>query len=477
MKAVIYLRTSTKKQAEQNVGYKDQLDHCFSVAKNYGCERTLVFIDSAVSGIKDIRERLELQHAIDALDPGDLFIIKNVSRLARNENLFSELERVINTRGARLISALELECNQNNYEGKAARFIAAVRAEFDRELCINKTNKNIKKKKKQGLRIGNVQYGFQLANDTFALEPNNEEQKIITTVKELSFFYQDTKVIANEINMRGFRSRTGKIFQPIQIDNIMKKNDLKKKEHQPEKKLRELPYGYQYNPKTLEPELNLFEQKIIKHVRFLRAEKFSLSEIAIQLQAMSYRNRKGGRFYKSQVAKMLIERDQQGNRINYNLKKKNQIKSKQKIKREAAQKIAQQLRREGCSYSVIAKELNQRKFKNSKNHRFTKNNVSYLLQGIPVGELTVTSGKSNLPYGFKYVGATLKREPCENEQAVINLIMNLHNLGCGKKEISVVLNKKNLRDRKGSNFRTNQIDRIITKRENQNNNSLTEVGQ
>jgi DNA invertase Pin-like site-specific DNA recombinase len=91
MRALLYGRFSTDKQSESSV--TDQWAICEAYAKQHGLIVAERFSDKGISGAS-FGNRPGVQSALDALRPGDVLLISDLSRLSRSQDLAPALARL-----------------------------------------------------------------------------------------------------------------------------------------------------------------------------------------------------------------------------------------------------------------------------------------------------------------------------------------------------------------------------------------------
>lgn len=134
-----YARVSTADQS---------LDMQLDALNREGCER--IYTEKA-SGGKD--DRKELQAALDALRPGDVFVVYKLDRLARSTvKLISTLDE-IKGRGVEFVS-LNDKIDTTTAAGKAFFGMLAVFAEFERNVIVERTNAGLEAARARGRNGG-----------------------------------------------------------------------------------------------------------------------------------------------------------------------------------------------------------------------------------------------------------------------------------------------------------------------------------
>src|SRR5476649_1884428 len=98
-KAVIYLRVSTESQSQD---LKNQRNICFLEALRLGFQETL-FYQEIISGYEPFKKRFGLMDALAQLKSGDVFIVTDRDRIARDPSMLPDIITMITNAGATLI--------------------------------------------------------------------------------------------------------------------------------------------------------------------------------------------------------------------------------------------------------------------------------------------------------------------------------------------------------------------------------------
>ena len=305
MKAVLYLRVSTLHQKESKSGLKAQLKACKEKAMQLKIRDVYVFKDSGISGFTQIQERPGLSNALIILQPHDIFIVATRDRIARDTAVAAQVEQIIESKKALLISVAGEGTTLQGIQGLQERRMADVKSEVFRKLIIENTKASLQSKKHKGSRTGTIPYGLKLAKDGIGLEPCQKELIIIKQVTTLKLQGLSLRHITKEINALGHRGRTGQPFQLNQIVHMLEGNNQFIVAKEPYSKVRFLLYGY----KLTEDGSNMVkcpkEQKVIALVKELQQQDYSLSAITNELNHRGYRSRVGTIFQPSQISRII----------------------------------------------------------------------------------------------------------------------------------------------------------------------------
>lgn len=361
MRAIIYLRVSTSTQHEFGLSLQAQQKACELEAKKRGIKKKLIYTD-VLSGTINIIYRPDLTQALLELKKGDLFIVAQRDRIARDVAIIFNVERIIQKAGAQLICVAEQDTELSNTMIMHVRVVDLI-ADHERIMLTHRTKHILQEKKQQNKRVGTIPFGYCLSSNKIHIEPHEKEQEIIRIVHQLYNRKNSVPKIAQKINARGYTNRKGKSFSITQIYRILNKHKPEKnQEHDAKvskgcdmntlvkdlrmqgctlkhitkeialkgfrtkkgttyqlthiarilkrahiaspKKLQWIPFGYQISPfKGLE--LCMQEQEIIALVHSLRRQNYSLNAIMHVVNMKGYRSRAGKPFQLTQIVRML----------------------------------------------------------------------------------------------------------------------------------------------------------------------------
>src|SRR6185369_7968984 len=80
-------------------------------------------------------------------------------------------------------------------------------SQWEREAIGERTWDAMSHKKSNCQRVGNIAYGFRLGPDREHLEPDPQEQAVLTAIRDLRERRWTLRGIAAELNARGWRTR------------------------------------------------------------------------------------------------------------------------------------------------------------------------------------------------------------------------------------------------------------------------------
>jgi len=151
MKTIAYIRTSTGGQDGQ--GQKHQI-------MEYAAKQGLKINDwvQETASSRTNRGEREISKVINSLDPGDIIITSELSRLARSSTMeLSALIQDIREKGATLIvtsDGIEIGPGKTDIKAETLVFALGISARLERDLISERTRNALKAKKEKGFTLG-----------------------------------------------------------------------------------------------------------------------------------------------------------------------------------------------------------------------------------------------------------------------------------------------------------------------------------
>ncbi len=161
IRVIIYCRFSPRPDADESTANETQLDQCRAYADRHEWLVVEHFEDADISG--DSLERPGLWNAIAALKKGDVLLVWKLNRLARDEFLGLTIERQVEAKGARIVSACD-EGNGRSATDELVRGILRVLAQYEKRVQAEQTSARMKFHQSNGLRMGRADrcpYGWR----------------------------------------------------------------------------------------------------------------------------------------------------------------------------------------------------------------------------------------------------------------------------------------------------------------------------
>lgn len=207
--AVGYRRVSTSEQTHSGLGLDAQSDAIAAAATRLALTVAATFDDLGISGGRPLEERPGLLAALDALKRGDTLVIAKRDRLGRSVLNVAMIERLVDRKGARIVSAAGEGSDDDGPTSRLMRQIIDCFAEYERAVIRSRTRAALQVKRARGERVGQIPYGFQLAADGVRLEVHDAEQCVLARLRLLRAMGLTCRVVADELNREGHRTRRG----------------------------------------------------------------------------------------------------------------------------------------------------------------------------------------------------------------------------------------------------------------------------
>lgn len=208
-RAVGYRRVSTAEQAGSGLGLDAQQTAIAAGAARLGLPLADIFTDASISGGLPLEQRPGLLAALDAIGKGDALIVAKRDRLGRDVLNVCLIQKLVERKGARIISAAGEGSDDDGPTSILMRQIIDAFGQYERALIRSRTTAAMAAKKARGERVGGIPFGYQLAGDGRTLEPHPDEQRALGLLRELRAAGYTFRAVADELNRQGFRSRTG----------------------------------------------------------------------------------------------------------------------------------------------------------------------------------------------------------------------------------------------------------------------------
>ena len=219
--AVGYCRVSTEGQADRGVSLDAQAEKIRAMATVQDAELIEVIVDGGESGKSLSRPGIERLLAMVDRKEVQVVIIAKLDRLTRSVRDRGELLERFQRRGVSLVSVGE-SLDTGSAAGRLVLNVMASVSQWEREAIGERTRDALRHKRAQGLRAGNVPFGYSLAEDGQTLIACAEDQALLATVRELRRGRTSLRAIASELNARGLRTRSGAAWRHEYVANLLK---------------------------------------------------------------------------------------------------------------------------------------------------------------------------------------------------------------------------------------------------------------
>jgi site-specific DNA recombinase len=112
----------------------------------------------------------------------------------------------------------------NSAAGRLVITIMGAVSQWEREAIGERTRDALRHKRSRGERVGNIEYGFQLADDGKHLEPHAGEQAVVAEIHRLRQNGLSLRKVAADLNGRSFRTRRGTDWRLESIARVLNLN-------------------------------------------------------------------------------------------------------------------------------------------------------------------------------------------------------------------------------------------------------------
>lgn len=216
--AIGYCRVSTSMQANDGVSLEAQRAKIEAWCLLNDYTLAAVHVDAGLSGKNT--QRPGLQAALADCKKGSALVVYSLSRLSRSIRDTMDLSDKLAKVGGDLVSLSE-KIDTTSAAGKMVFRLLAVMNEFERDQISERVTSAMQYKKAKGERVGTIAYGYRLADDGASLIEDEGEQAVITAINEYRESGLSLRAIVSRLDVREFRSRSGKPFQLTQVARIL----------------------------------------------------------------------------------------------------------------------------------------------------------------------------------------------------------------------------------------------------------------
>ncbi|OHB71906.1 MAG: hypothetical protein A2W23_06245 [Planctomycetes bacterium RBG_16_43_13] len=219
MKIAGYCRVSSDKQADEGVSLEVQESQIRKYAELYDIELLEIVVDAGESA-KNLK-RPGMQKIIELMDFGlcDGVLVIKLDRLTRSvKDLCYLLERYFSK--DKILISVQERIDTNSAMGRMIMNMVMSISQWEREATSERTKTVLAHKKSNGERIGNIPYGYRVADDGVHIEADEMEQKIIFDVINLRKHGMPFKIICEAMVQNSQFNRQGKPFSISAIHKI-----------------------------------------------------------------------------------------------------------------------------------------------------------------------------------------------------------------------------------------------------------------
>ena len=230
MKAVIYARVSSEKQAERGTSIPAQIKICTEYIKKQGWTLYKTYIDEAKSALSVDRPAFQemIEEAKKIPPPFQAIVIYSFSRFARNRLDAITYKLLLRKRGIKIVSVTE-PVEENTPEGKLLEGIIEVINEFYSSNLARETFRGLKENASQGFWNGGIPpIGYKTKKIKIGettkttLEIDEEYADLVRTIYKKWIEGDGLKKIAIYLNSKGIKPPKKDYWTPSTIRGILK---------------------------------------------------------------------------------------------------------------------------------------------------------------------------------------------------------------------------------------------------------------
>ena len=205
-----YIRVSTSSQALDGVSLDAQREKIEAWCTSHGYRLVEVFADKGISG-KRADNRPGLQRALKAVcaKRGAALVVYSLSRLGRSTKAVFAIGERLGNADVDLVSLAE-QIDTTTAAGKMVFRMLAVFRKFERDLMRERTTAAMAVTRANGERIGQIPYGWKVADDGSTLLPIEAEQKVRAQICDLRRNEATLQAIVDTLAEKNIPSKTGR---------------------------------------------------------------------------------------------------------------------------------------------------------------------------------------------------------------------------------------------------------------------------
>jgi site-specific DNA recombinase len=221
-RTIAYLRVSTDKQADRGISLDAQRAKAEAYAGLYDLDLVEVIVDAGESA--KTLDRPGLQKALGMLREGraDALLVVKLDRLTRSVVHLGELVEDYFAAGKWALLSVGEQIDTRSAAGRLVLNILASVSQWEREAIGERTATAMQHKATRGEYCGGqAPFGYRVGVDGGRLEPEPTEQAALELARQLRAEKQSLREVSRALAERGWCSRTGKAFSPVQVARMV----------------------------------------------------------------------------------------------------------------------------------------------------------------------------------------------------------------------------------------------------------------
>lgn len=221
----IWIRVSTQDQ-KQGDSPEVHEKRARMYAESKGWEVVTVYHLEGISG-KSVMNQQEAKRMINDVKNGNIdgLIFSKLARLARNTRELLDFADLFEKHNSTLVS-LQESIDTSSPAGRLFYTILGAMAQWEREETVERIHASNATRRKMGkMAGGKASFGFKIVQGR--LEIDEKEAPIRKLMYELFLEYKRRKTVAEELNRRGYKTRTGAKWSGSTVRGLLENPDAK----------------------------------------------------------------------------------------------------------------------------------------------------------------------------------------------------------------------------------------------------------
>ncbi|WP_041286135.1 recombinase family protein [Desulfomonile tiedjei] len=225
MRAIGYARVSSREQID-GTSLESQETMIRQYAALKGMELVDVLVDAGVSGGKPLASRPEGARLAEMVGSGEVQAVI-ICKLDRGFRSASDCLNNVEAWEKDSVSLHILNLGGQSIDtstptGKFFITIMAGAAELERNMINERCNEGRKARKAEGKRIGELPYGYDLADDGKLVE-NETEQRALTIIRDMKNAGSSLRTIANHLNEHGYTPKKSPVWTHGHVQSVLRR--------------------------------------------------------------------------------------------------------------------------------------------------------------------------------------------------------------------------------------------------------------
>lgn len=206
--AAIYIRVSTRKQAEEGYSLEAQRRTLTEWAKQRGYE-SAYYEDAGISA-KDVAHRPEMQRLIEDVEAGriQMVMVWALSRSFRNVADLCSTHQLLSSCGVGFASYTE-SFDSTTPTGRLIMHVLGAVAQMEREITGERVAMAMEERALQGKRTCHCVLGYDL-DGSDSLVPNPQEAEIVRYIYSKYLEHRSLSAVAELCRIKGYRGKRGR---------------------------------------------------------------------------------------------------------------------------------------------------------------------------------------------------------------------------------------------------------------------------